>query len=715
MNLKKQFLYNFLNVISCSNARLFGLRFFFYCVLILFINCKESEKKTTTHQFTNALVNETSPYLLQHAHNPVDWRPWGQEALADAKEENKLILISIGYSSCHWCHVMEEETFSDEAVARLMNEHFINIKVDREERPDVDDVYMTAVQLINGDGGWPLNVIALPDGKPLYGGTYHSKDNWLKVLSKINGLYQKNPNQAQEYANKLTKGIQDVNTIENNALKQNLDKTDLKAILAKSSKQWDTIWGGNLSQQKFMLPTSLDFLLDYSAIKKDSTVLKHLKITLDQIAIKGVYDHVDGGFFRYSTDKKWQMPHFEKMLYDNAQLISTYSKAYKIFKDPLYEETVTKTVNFLDKKLRSTSGVYFASLDAGKKEGAYYLWTEKELGLLIPENFELFKSYYAIESINQLEEAKYHLFKTERDTTFAGQNLISNKDFSTIKLNWNNRLIEARKGKELLDIDDKIIVSWNALMVLGLVDAYTAFGNEAYLQSAISTFETLINQAYLNDTLSHSYKPNSKKIEGFLDDYAYLQHAAIKLYAVTMDEKFLQLSQRLNIAVFDKFSDDKSDMFRYSTNDGLISKIVKTNDGVLPSANAVMANNLFLLGHLNYDKTSLEKSRLMLKTIMPQLKDYPDLYNYWNSLYLKTTLPFYEIAVVGKDAKMKLLKLNERHQPNAIVVGTTAPNHSPLFKNRFVEDETLIYVCKEKACKLPVRTAHDAIKQLDNF
>lgn len=682
---------------------------------IFIVSCVEDKKDKRESEFTNALADETSPYLLQHAHNPVNWKPWSEDVFNDAEKENKLVIISIGYSSCHWCHVMEEETFSDKEVAKLMNENFINIKVDREERPDVDDIYMTAVQLINGSGGWPLNVIALPTGKPLYGGTYHSKAEWENVLSKINTLYQSNPEQAREYANNLTNGIQEVYQIKNESSENNFNSKDLQSILATSKLQWDTIFGGYLNSQKFMLPADLDFLLDYGTIHKDSSVLKQLKLSLDNIATRGVFDHVDGGFFRYSTDEKWQIPHFEKMLYDNAQLISTYSKAYKVYLDPLYKDVVLKTIAFLNTTLKHTTGAYFASLDAGAEEGAYYLWSEEELASLITENFELFKSYFSIEKSNRLENGKYHLFKSESDAAFAQQNSMTNDAFQELKKRWIKALTEVKSRRNLPNIDDKIIVSWNALMITGYVDAYSAFGDETYLQSAMSTFETLKLKAFKNGRLVHSYKPKSKGIDGFLEDYAFMQKAALNLYCITADEAYLSFAEKLKHNVFSEFSDDESIMFRYSNNEKLISKVVKTNDGVMPSANAIIAKNFFLLGHLNYEKKFLERSSKMLQAIVPYAKENPTAFSNWNSLLLNTTSPFYEVAVVGKDAQTKLLSLGKIHNPNSLIVGSTKPSNSPLFKNRFVDAETYIYVCRDNTCKLPVKTAEEAVKQLSSF
>lgn len=687
----------------------------FFNLLIMFISCDNSEKKDNKYEFTNDLVNETSPYLLQHAHNPVDWKPWSQNALNTAKQNNKLIVISIGYSSCHWCHVMEEETFSDNSIAKLMNENFINIKVDREERPDVDNIYMTAVQLMNGSGGWPLNVIALPDGKPLYGGTYHSKEDWEKVLLQVNGFYKNKPEQAQDYAENLEAGIQKVNQIQNESSNKDFIEEDILEIFANSKSKWDTIWGGNSTTQKFMMPINLDFLLDYGTVNKDSSALNQLKLTLDYMALKGVNDHIDGGFFRYSTDKKWEIPHFEKMLYDNAQLISTYSKAYKVFKDPLYKEVVTKTFGFLDRALKSESNTYFASIDSGLEEGAYYLWTEEELSRLVVRDFDLFKSYFSIDKSKILAGQKYHLVKSDNDKSFTKKQGLEDSAFLKLKSEWYKSLSEARHNKQLPEVDDKIIVSWNALAIIGFLDAYSAFDEEVYLQSAISTFKSLKYKAFNNNSLIHSYKANSKKSEVFLEDYAFLQKAALKLYFITTEDHYLQFAEELSDIIFSEYSDSEGPMFTFSKSRELISKIIKTDEGVMPSANSVVAENLFLLGHIKYNNEYLNRSKRMLQSIVSYSKEKPDSFSNWNSLLIKTVYPFYEIAVVGENAEEQLLKLNKYHYPNTLMVGTTKQSLIPLYKSRFVEDETYIYVCKDKTCKLPVKTSDAAINQLNSF
>ncbi len=685
--------------------------------MLFLFSCGENKNEEEDHKYTNALINETSPYLLQHAHNPVNWVPWSQEALDEARKDNKLVLISIGYSSCHWCHVMEEETFADEEVAKVMNENFINIKIDREERPDLDQVYMTALQLMKGSGGWPLNIIALPDGKPLYGGTYHTKEEWNRVLSQISTLYQEDPEKAQVYANNVAKGIQEVNLIESKTETGDLKKELVEKSITNWKDKWDRRWGGDLGSQKFMLPVNLEFLMDYSILSGNKEVENHLKGTLDNIALKGVYDHVEGGFFRYSTDEKWQLPHFEKMLYDNAQLITLYSKAYKVFKDPLYKQVVIETIEFLNKRMKNPNGGFYASLDADYKgeEGGYYLWEEENLREIIDNDYKLFQTYFNVEDIYKLEEGKFHLFKDQKDLDFIAQNQISEQELYDLKEDWVEDLRDARNKRPLPGIDDKIIISWNSLLINGLLEAYTVFEDENYLKLAISTFETLRSKAFINDKLVHSFKPNSKKIDGFLEDYAFLEKASLKLYSITMDEQYLDFAEKLNEIVLTEFSDEESIMFTYNNHEKLISKIIKTNDGIQPSANATMAENLLVLGHIKYNTEYLQKAKSMVTSMLPYLKEDPSNYSKWNSNLLKLVYPYYEIAVVGKEAGKLISELNQNYIPNTLIVGTKASSSEPLFEQRYMEDETYIYVCEERTCKKPVKTSEEALDQLRNF
>lgn len=681
-------------------------------VLLIVSSCKESSQNTAEqHQYTNALINETSPYLLQHAHNPVDWRPWSQAALDEAKEKNKLVLVSIGYSSCHWCHVMEEETFENDSIAQLMNENFVNIKVDREERPDIDQIYMTAVQLMQGNGGWPLNVITLPNGKPLYGGTYHTKDQWQQVLTEISKLYKEDPKKAEEYSDMVAEGVQEMNLISPSTDFELLNKELLTESLQHWKPNWDTVWGGDKREEKFMLPINLDFLMDYALLADDSETLKQVELTLDKMAMGGIYDHVAGGFYRYSTDTEWKVPHFEKMLYDNAQAISLYAKAYKVFHKPEYKNIILGTISFLEREMKNPEGAYYAALDAQSegKEGKFYVWTETELKEILQEDLTLFSAYYAIQKENVWEDDSYVLSKSLDDDTFSAEHSIPLSQLHTLKSKWHEKLLTVRTKRVRPRTDDKILVSWNALLINGYVDAYTALGTPAYLDAAIDILHTLRSQGYTNGELGHSYKKDSKHIPGFLEDYSLLANAALNLYSASLDTEFLKLAEVLTETAQEKFDDPASGMYTYNQGNELIAKIIKTDDGVIPSPNAIMAQNLLLLGHIKYDKTAQKKAKKMLTSMIKFTSETPYSYAKWNSLLLQTTYPFYEVAIVGDKAKNLVAVMGNQYVPNILLVGSTAESELALFEGRYAEDGTYIYVCRDNTCKLPVKTVKEAI------
>ena len=524
---------------------------FLVCITIgSLVQCREKKTEKASeseHQHTNALIDETSPYLLQHAHNPVDWRAWGDEAFVDAKKENKLVLVSIGYSSCHWCHVMEEETFEDEEVAKVMNEHFINIKVDREERPDVDQVYMTAAQLIGSNSGWPLNVITLPNGKPLYAGTYHTKEQWTQVLTKINDLYLKDPKKAEEYSNMVAEGIAEVNLIQPSENFELLNEDALTSSLNKWKQNWDTDWGGDSGREKFMVPVNLDFLLDYVALSGDKEATEHLENTLDKILQGGIYDHLGGGFFRYSIDEKWKVPHFEKMLYDNAQAVDLYSKAYKVFKKPAYRNAVLETIDFLDREMKNTGGGYHAAIDADSEgeEGKFYVWDEDGLKSILQGEFGLFADYFNVEPTEAWEEDKFVLHKSLPDKEFVEKHSISMSELEAAKASWRMKLMQARDQRVRPRSDDKVLTSWNALLIKGLVTSYQTFGKKEHLEKAAAIFDFLVKNSWKNEQLAHSFKEGSKRKEGFLEDYAFLVDAALALYGATMNTAYLDFAQHL--------------------------------------------------------------------------------------------------------------------------------------------------------------------------
>ena len=692
---------------------------FFFLLLIIIINsCNEKDSN-----MSNNLINETSPYLLQHAYNPVNWNPWNKKYLEQAKKENKLVIISIGYSSCHWCHVMERESFEDSLAASLMNEKFISIKVDREERPDVDQVYMNAVQLMTGSGGWPLNVVALPDGRPIWGGTYFSKDQWINALTQISNIYTKEPERFINYANTLEKGIKSLDVINTDENKAEIGFEELEKYIENIASKIDKNHGGFSGAPKFMMPNNIHLLLRTGHQNNDKAILDLVNLTLEKMAYGGVYDQIGGGFSRYSTDEKWHIPHFEKMLYDNAQLISLYSDAYLITKNESYKNVVYETINFVLQELTDSNGGFYSSIDADsksldgeEKEGAYYIWTESELRSLLKDEFKLFADYYNINKYGYWEDENYVLIKNRSDVEFSKEFNVSKEDIIKKKNVWKNILIRSRGKRARPNIDDKILASWSGLMINGLVDAYSVFEEKKFLNAANSCAEFILENMIKSDGgLYHSHKDGTSKINGYLEDYSAVIQAFLNLYENTLNEKWLNTADSLMKYTYDNFYNTETDMFFFTSklDDKLISRTVEFRDNVIPSSNSIMANNLFKLSHYYDSSKYLNTSLSMVKNISDQIEVYPNGFSNWMNLMLNLNKNFYEIAIVGDNAIKKINELNKNYLPNKIVVGSFGDNSLPLLKNRYIEGETMIYVCVKKACKMPVKTIKEALKLID--
>ncbi len=692
---------------------------FSFLLLIIIINsCNEKDPS-----MSNNLINETSPYLLQHAYNPVNWNPWNKKYLEQAKKEDKLVIISIGYSSCHWCHVMERESFEDSLVASIMNEKFISIKVDREERPDVDQVYMNAVQLMTGSGGWPLNVVTLPDGRPIWGGTYFSKDQWINALTQISNIYKKEPERFINYANTLEKGIKSLDVINTNENKTVVSSKELEKYVENIASKIDKEHGGFSGAPKFMMPNNIHLLLRTGHQNNDKAVLGLVNLTLEKMAYGGIYDQIGGGFSRYSTDEKWHIPHFEKMLYDNAQLISLYSDAYLITKNELYKNVVYETINFVLQELTDSNGGFYSSIDADsksfdgeEKEGAYYIWKENELKNLLKDEFILFSEYYNINKYGYWEDENYVLIKNQSDLKFSKEFNLSKEDLIKKKDIWKGVLTRERNKRTRPNIDDKILASWNGLMINGLVDAYRVFKEDKFLDAANLCAEFILENMQKSDGgLHHSHKDGISKINGYLEDYSAVIKALLNLYENTLNEKWLNTADNLMKYSYENFYNPETKMFFFTSklDDKLISRTVEFRDNVIPSSNSIMANNLFKLSHYYDNSKYLNTSLSMVKNISDQIDVYPNGFSNWMNLILNLNKNFYEIAIVGDSAIEKINELNKNYLPNKIIVGSLKDNSLPLLKNRYIEGETMIYVCVKKACKMPVKTIKEALKLID--
>ena len=687
----------------------------FFPLTLLMAKCQEKKSMTEKHtpEYTNKLINESSPYLLQHAHNPVEWYPWGDEAFEKAEKENKLVLISIGYSACHWCHVMEHESFEDSLTAEMMNKNFINIKVDREERPDVDQVYMNAVQLMTGSGGWPLNCFALPDGRPVYGGTYFPKDKWQQTLTSLQGLKENDPIKLEEYAKNLTAGIQ-----QSELITRNEDPLETKVeFLAQKVNEWSKYWdrkkGGPNRAPKFPLPNNYQFLLEYAFLSGDQESMDFVSTTLDQMARGGIYDQIGGGFARYSTDELWKAPHFEKMLYDNAQLVSLYSQAFTATQNPRYKKIVQETLAFIKRELTNKNGGFYSALDADSEgeEGKFYVWKKEELKeALTPEEFELAKDFYNVNNKGLWEHGNYILLMDENSDDMLTEDSTLGNKLELIK----SKLLARRETRIRPGLDDKILTSWNMLMIEAYLDAYIALEDEQYFKVAEQQMKFIFTNLITEDEgLFHLHKDGKSSINGYLEDYAFTISALLKMYQSTFDESYISQAESLMHYTVKHFLDEESGMFWFKSNkdEQLIAKKQENSDNVIPASNSVMAHNLFILSKLTYNQEFEKTGKQMLSNILPHI-EYGQSYSNWLRLYLYETYPFYEIAATGKNFRDLTIELRKTYIPNKLILGAEKKSDLPLLENKFFEEET-IFVCQNKTCQLPVKLVTDALKQIN--
>ena len=670
----------------------------------------------------NELNSESSPYLLQHANNPVHWKAWNQKSLEKAKQKNKLIIISVGYSACHWCHVMEHESFEDFEVAKTMNDSFINIKVDREERPDVDAVYMKAIQIITGSGGWPMNVVCLPDGRPVWGGTYFKKTDWINYLEQLQDLYLQQPEKLIDYANKLSDGLKAITVVRNVNDTVDFNNETLDLLVQKWQKSFDLDFGGMARAPKFMMPTNYEFLLRYGFQYKNETLLNFVNLTLTKMAWGGLFDTVEGGFSRYSVDLKWHVPHFEKMLYDNAQLVSLYANAYKLTKNKWYKNVIQKTLSFVETNFLTPEFGFYSALDADSlnannhlEEGAFYVWTKQELHYLLKNDFDLFSQIFNINEFGYWENENYVLIQNETLEVIAKLNKIEISFLETKKESWEKLLHSERIKRNKPKLDDKCLCSWNALMLKAYIDVYKALQEERYLEIALKNADFISSKFLSEDgNLYHNYKNSTTTINGYLEDYCFVIEAFVGLYQVTLDENWLQTAKQLTDFCFDNFYDQNTQFFRFTStkDDVLITTHFEIEDNVIPASNSVMANNLVLLsvyyGNLYYEKIAQK----MLHHVLPNI-DYPSAFSNWLNVFLHFSDQNKELAICGSEALKNSNEINARYLPNIIIAGTTKNSELPFLKNRFERNKNLFYVCENKTCNLPVNNLESVLKALN--
>lgn len=695
--------------------------FVIFLIMSVLSSCDQGNKNNPsekTYPYTNALVHCSSPYLLEHAHNPVNWYPWGEEALQKAKAENKPLIISIGYSACHWCHVMEHECYSDTEVADYMNAHFVSIKVDREERPDIDQIYMDASQLLTGSGGWPLNAFALPDGRPFYAVTYLPKAGWLDLLHQIVKIYQEEPGKVTEQADALTKGIQGQALV-----KQPVD-TDAEKLTAVYRSLFDSVkssidfqYGGFGRAPKFPMPNAWELLLQFHYLTGNEKSLEAVTTTLDHMARGGIYDQLGGGFARYATDLHWRVPHFEKMLYDNAQLVSLYAHAYEITHSPLYGDVIRETLGFIAREMTDPKGGFYSSINADSQgeEGKFYVWTAAEIdSLLDDKTARLIKDYYQVTPAGNWEERKSILYHEQTDTAFAKTHDMTVEGLQAALQKGKDVLFRARAKRVRPTTDNKILTSWNALMLKGYVDAYRALGDEQYLAAALKDARFLEENMMTKDgRLWRNYMDGKADIPGMLDDYASLADAFVALYQVTFDAHWLSVARQLTSYAIAHFRDPETGLFFYTSDQSghLVARKKEIEDNVLPSSNSVMANVLYRLGIYDDNASFVQISTEMLaQTIRAIPSAVPYFANWAGLLGLMQWGPD-EVAVMGADALEKTSEMQKHYLPMALFMGGNEEN-LPLLKDKLVQGQTTIYVCEDKVCKRPVTKVKEALEQL---
>ena len=667
------------------------------------------------HEHTNSLIESTSPYLLQHAHNPVDWKEWGPDALEQARNEDKPILVSIGYSSCHWCHVMEKESFEDTAVARIMNERFINIKVDREERPDVDQIYMDAVQAMGLQGGWPLNVFLTPDQRPFYGGTYFPKKGWVNLLLSIDDAFKNNRDKIDESAIAFTKNLQLKESqkykLEGTSHRFTADEID--SMFQKLDIKFDHEYGGIKKAPKFPMPSLWQFLATYHQLTKDQVALDHFELTLNKIADGGIYDHIGGGFARYSTDSEWHVPHFEKMLYDNGQLLSLFANGYKITKNEKFKSVLLETTNWLKNEMFDESGGFYSALDADSEgeEGKFYVWDSDEVMELAGSNFKWIAEYYDIQP-NGNWEGKNALRVVKSESEIIAKYDLTSSDFKKGIEDFKRTSLETRNLRTRPGLDNKIIAGWNGLTLSGLCETYQALEDSRVLELAKK------NAAFIKANLLRNgilYRFPDKELEGFLEDYSAVIQSFIKYYETSFEREYLELARQLTTRVEEKFFDESEQLYYFTSDESqsLIARKKELFDNVIPSSNSIMAWNLVHLGTHFYDEEVTAKGKQILSRVKDLAKIEPEYMSNWAMLSLELSQPFAEIVIIGPEAKELGQKLNNYYIPNKIISGSfTTSDQSPFEHKTMINGETTIYVCYDKSCKLPVTTIEKALEQL---
>ena len=671
----------------------------------------------------NNLIHETSPYLLQHAHNPVNWYAWNENALKKAKDENKPIFLSIGYSSCHWCHVMAHECFENEDVAKFMNENFVNIKVDREERPDIDDIYQKVCQIATGQGGWPLSIFLTPDQKPFYVGTYfpvldsYGRPGFGSICRQLSQAWKEKPNDIENSAENFLDALNKTETIK---VSYALDRTILDEAAMNLFQLGDSSYGGFGSAPKFPNAANVSFLLRYAKSTGLSKFNEFALKTLNKMARGGIFDQIGGGFHRYSTDAKWLVPHFEKMLYDNALIPVNYAEAYQITKDTFYLNILKKTLDFVLREMTSPEGGFYSAYDADSEgiEGKYYVWKKSEIKEILGKDADIFCLYFDVTDGGNWEGNNI-LCNNLNISTVAFNFGISENKVREILDQCSRKLLEVRSGRVSPGLDDKILVSWNSLMITAFAKGYRVTHDQKYLNAAKNCIDFIEDNLFVDGKLLRTYKNNIPKIDGYLDDYSYFVNALLDVFEIDPDPKYLKLSLKLGYHLAKHFWDSKNNSF-FMTSDNhekLIIRPKSNYDLSLPSGNSVSAFVMLRLFHLSQESLFLDISKAIIKSQAQMAAENPFGFGHLlNTISLYVEKPL-EIAVINPENSELCKSLVTSYLPNSFII--TIQNSAqletlsdyPFFAGKSFENKTSVYVCKDFSCSLPLHT----IKEVESY
>src|SRR5881296_617387 len=657
----------------------------------------------------NRLIHETSPYLLQHAHNPVDWYAWSPEALERAATEDKLILLSIGYSACHWCHVMERESFENPSIAKVMNENFVNVKVDREERPDLDQIYMSAVQIMTGSGGWPLTIFLLPNGEPIFGGTYfppedrYNRPGFLRVLETIAEAYRTRRAEIMENAKSLREHL--TRPTFRKSQDEIIDTNLLDMAYRTIASRFDSREGGFGSAPKFPPSMSIDFLLRYSDRTGSEHALHMATLTLDKMAYGGMYDQVGGGFHRYSTDDRWLVPHFEKMLYDQASLASAYTEAWLATKEKEFSLVARETLDFVVREMRGANGAFYATQDADSEgiEGKFYVWSLKEFSEVTGADAELAAKYFGVTEQGNFEEQ--NILNVSRDLElFSKLERIPVQEFETKIEPAKKELYRARENRVRPGRDEKVLTDWNGLMLRAFAEAAGHFNRDDYRRVAESNADFILTTVWDGTRVLHSFKDGRARFNGYLDDYANLADALFALYELTFDYKWLEAATQMMDRMIQSFWDPNDGGFYFTggNHESLITRPKDFFDNATPSGNSVAADVLLRMAAVTGRDDYREKAEQIILTSAGFLKQYASGFGRMLAAADFFVGPSKEVAIVGPpDAFLPILR--QRYFPRVVIAAGNGADRVALLRGRpTIEGKPTAYVCENFTCKQPV-------------